>query len=145
MPKFAQVQVYCAAAVPKCTFRIHINMVLSPDSVPNCYCRSRWWRTIFRFHFWKKRCEGYFQINLLLPCAFPNPSGIRRLDHRRRNSPKPQTGAVDAGQSHSLGKFQGQGHKSRVSQKLSAQDWLLPSFSMQCFPLEVRNIWSPSF
>ena len=145
MPKFAQVQVYCAAAVPKCTFRIHINMVLSPDSVPNCYCRSRWWRTIFRFHFWKKRCEGCFQVNVFLPCAFPNPSG-RLEDWTTEGIKVPSLKpALDAGQSHSLGKFQGQGHKSRVSQQLSAQDWLLPSFSMECFPLEVRNIWSPSF
>ena len=122
MPKFAQVQFYCAAAVPKCTFRIHINMVLSPDSVPNYYSRSDG-EELFCLHFWKKRCEGYFQVNVFFFLCISEPFGeIRRLDHRRHNSPKPQTGALDAGQSHSLGKFQGQGQKSRVSQQLSAQD-----------------------
>ena len=36
MPKVAQVHTYLAIAVPKCTFRIHINTVLTPDSLPNC-------------------------------------------------------------------------------------------------------------
>ena len=77
---------------------------------------GRWWRTIFRFLFWKKRCEGYFLVNIHLPCAFPNPSG-RLVDWTTEGIKVPSLQpALDAGQSHSLGKFQGQGHKSRVSQ-----------------------------
>ena len=111
----------------------------------------RWWRTIFRFLFWKKRCEGCFLVNLLLPCAFPNPS--RRLEDWTTEgikvpSLKPPC-LMQVRVIHSAS-FKDKAIRAVClnmcgeNQQLSAQDWLLPSFSMECFPLEVRNIWSPS-
>ena len=74
-------------------------------------------KNYFSFSFLEKAVRRLFPGQCVFTVCIPKPFvEIRRLDHRRHKSPKPQTGAVDAGQSQQLGKFQGQGHKSRVSQ-----------------------------
>ena len=53
MPKFDEVPFYHAAAVPKCTFKNHINTVLILDSVPNYEIRMIK-IFIFSIHFWEE-------------------------------------------------------------------------------------------
>ena len=63
-------------------------------------------KNYFSFSFLEKAERRLFPSQFAFTVCIPKPFGeIRRLDHRRNKSPKPQTG-----------KFQGQGHKSRVSQ-----------------------------